>query len=70
MSNEHIRKMEDIMKDFEFCGYAKFVKWDIMSNAFKMIIDRNELDRNVIKEHCVEYVNDVIKPLLTQYNTQ
>jgi hypothetical protein len=49
------KNLENIMNDYKFCGYAKYVKWDIMSHVANLAIITNNYDIIFLEEECRKY---------------
>jgi hypothetical protein len=49
------KNLENIMNDYKFCGFAKYVKWDIMSHVADLAITTNNYDLAFLEEECLKY---------------
>lgn len=49
------KNLENIMSDYKFCGFAKYVKWDIMSHVAELAIITNNYDLAFLEEECLKY---------------
>lgn len=50
------KNLENIMCDPKFYGFAKYVKWDIMSHVADLAINTNNYDLTFLEEECLKYV--------------
>lgn len=49
------KNLENIMNDYKFCGFAKYVKWDIMSHVANLAITTNNYDIMFLEQECSKY---------------
>jgi phosphatidate phosphatase PAH1 len=63
LSHDQLRNLEfklnELMIEYKFIGFAKYLKWSMMSYAFERAIVTVDIDGDDLEKNCQNYINNI-----------